>query len=127
VSLEDISAEMQVPLELVEGVLQRIQQFDPLGVAARELKECLLIQLEQMTPRDSIAEKIVSEHLQLLKNRNYAVIAKRLGVSTERVSRAAFLISKPSPNRGGLSVGRSLRRSFLMCIFTNSRAIMLSI
>jgi RNA polymerase sigma-54 factor len=99
-SVEDISAEMQAPLELVEGVLRRVQQFDPLGVAARELKECLLIQLEQMTPRDSIAEKIVSEYLQLLKNRNYAVIAKRLGVSTERVSRAAFVISKLEPKPG---------------------------
>jgi RNA polymerase sigma-54 factor len=91
---------MQGPMELGEGVLRRVQQFDPLGVAARELKECLLIQLEQVTPRDSIAEKIVSEYLQLLKNRNYAVIAKRLGVSTERVSRAASLISKLEPKPG---------------------------
>ena len=53
-----------------------------------------------MSPRDSIAEKIVSDHLSLLKNRNYAVIAKRLGVSTERVNRAAYLISKLEPKPG---------------------------
>ncbi|MCJ7641198.1 MAG: RNA polymerase factor sigma-54 [Desulfobacterales bacterium] len=99
-SVEDIGSETQLPLDRVEGVLRRIQQFDPLGVAARDLRECLLIQLEQLSPRDSIAEKIVSEHLSLLKNRNYAVIAKRLGVSTERVNRAAYLISKLEPKPG---------------------------
>jgi RNA polymerase sigma-54 factor len=98
--LEDISAEVQVPLEVVEGVLRKIQLFDPIGVGARDLRECLLIQLEQMSPRDPVAEKIVSEHLALLKNRNYVAIAKRLGVSAERVSRAAFLISKLEPKPG---------------------------
>jgi RNA polymerase sigma-54 factor len=85
---------------VVERVLRKIQQFDPVGVAARDLKECLLIQLEQMNPRDSIAEKIVSEHLSLLKNRNYPAIAKRLGMSPDRVNRAASLISKLDPKPG---------------------------
>jgi RNA polymerase sigma-54 factor len=100
ISLEDICSETNLPLEGVERVLRKIQQFDPVGVAARELKECLLIQLEQMSPRDSLAEKIVSEHLPLLKNRNYPVIAKRLGVSMDRVNRAAHLISKLDPKPG---------------------------
>ncbi len=99
-SLEDISLETQVPLEVANGVLKRVQQFDPVGVAARDLRECLLIQLEQVSPRDPLAEKMVSEHLALLKNRNYSVIAKRMGVSTERVTRAAFLISKLEPKPG---------------------------
>ena len=100
ISLEDICSETNLPLEVVEKVLRKIQQFDPVGVAARDLKECLLIQLEQMSPRDSIAEKIVSEHLSLLKNRNYPAIAKRLGMSLERVNRAAHLISKLDPKPG---------------------------
>jgi RNA polymerase sigma-54 factor len=100
ISLEDICSEINLPLEGVERVLRRIQQFDPIGVAARDLKECLLIQLEQITPRDPVAEKIVSEHLSLLKNRNYPVIAKRLGVSLDRVNRAAHLISKLDPKPG---------------------------
>jgi RNA polymerase sigma-54 factor len=85
---------------VVEGTLRRIQQFDPVGVGARDLKECLLIQLEQMAVRDPLAEKVVSEHLSLLKNRNYPAIAKRLGVSLERVNRAASLISKLDPKPG---------------------------
>jgi RNA polymerase sigma-54 factor len=100
ISMEDICSETNLPPEVVERVLRKIQQFDPVGVAARDLKECLLIQLEQITPRDTLAEKIVSEHLSLLKNRNYPAIAKRLGVSLDRVNRAAHLISKLDPKPG---------------------------
>ena len=100
VSLEDICSETQLSLEVVEGVLRKIQQFDPVGVAARELKECLLIQLEQIAVRDPVAEKIVAEHLSLLKNRNHPIIAKRLGISLDRVNQAACLISKLDPKPG---------------------------
>jgi RNA polymerase sigma-54 factor len=100
IALEDICSETNLPMEEVERVLRKIQQFDPIGVAARDLRECLLIQLEQMDPRDSLAEKIVSEHLSLLKNRNYPAIAKRLGISLDRVNRATSLISKLDPKPG---------------------------
>jgi RNA polymerase sigma-54 factor len=100
ISLEEFSAEAGLSLERAEGVLRKIQEFDPIGVAARDLKECLLIQLNQLSPRDPIAEKIVQEHLSLLKNRNYPAIAKRLGVSVERVNRAASLISRLEPKPG---------------------------
>jgi RNA polymerase sigma-54 factor len=99
-SVEDISSEANLPLEGVERVLRKVQQFDPVGVAARNLKECLLVQMEQMSVRDPIAEKIVSEYLPLLKNRNNPAIAKRLGVSLERVNRAASFISKLDPKPG---------------------------
>ena len=99
-SLEEYAAQSGMSLEKVEGVLKRIQEFDPLGVAARDLKECLLIQLSQLSPRDPIAEKIVQDYLSLLKNRNYPTIAKRLGVTIERVNRAATVISKLEPKPG---------------------------
>lgn len=100
VSLEEYSAESGMPLEKVEEVLRKIQEFDPVGVGARDLKECLLIQLSQLSPRDPIAERIVQDHLSLLKNRNYPAIAKRLGVSVERVHRSASLISRLEPRPG---------------------------
>ena len=100
VSLEDICSELNLSLDAAEEVLRKVQQFDPAGVAARDLKECLLLQLEQLSVRDPLAEKIVSEHLSLLKNRNYPVIARRLGVSVERVNHAARLISKLEPKPG---------------------------
>ncbi len=101
-SLEDIRLETNLPVEVVERVLRKVQQFDPVGVAARDLKECLLTQMEQMTVRDHLAEKIVSEYLPLLKNRNHPAIAKRLGVSLDRVNRAVSFISKlePKPGKG---------------------------
>jgi RNA polymerase sigma-54 factor len=100
ISLEDICSETGLPIEMVERVLRIIQLFDPVGVGARDLKECLLIQLKQMNPRETLAERIVSEHLSLLKNRNYPAIAKRMGVSLDRVNRAASLISKLDPKPG---------------------------
>ncbi len=100
ISLEDIGLEVGFSPEEVEKVLKKMQQFDPVGVAARDLRECLLIQLEQMEVRDPLAEKIVSEQLVLLKNRNYPAIAKQLGVSLEKVNQAACLISKLEPKPG---------------------------
>jgi RNA polymerase sigma-54 factor len=99
-SLEDVSIEMGIPLDQVEAVLRRVQQFDPAGVGARDLKECLLIQLEQSSNRDPIAEKIVAEYLALLKNRNYSLLAKRMGVSLDRVKQAALRISQLEPKPG---------------------------
>jgi RNA polymerase sigma-54 factor len=109
ISLEDICSETNIPMEIVEVVLQKIQLFDPIGVAARDLKECLLIQLSQISPRDTLAERIVSEHLSLLKNRNYPAIAKRLGVSLDRVNRAASLISKLDPKPGKVFGGEVIQ------------------
>lgn len=100
ISLEDISSETQLPPEMVERVLLRMQQFDPVGVAARDLKECLLVQLGQLQVPDPVAEKIVSEFLPLLKNRNHPAIARRLGIPLERVNQAATLISKLDPKPG---------------------------
>jgi len=99
-SLEDITVEATLSEGVAERVLRRVQQFDPVGVASRDLKECLLTQMEQMSLRDSLAETIVSDYLPLLKNRNHPAIAKRLGVSLERVNRAVSLISKLEPKPG---------------------------
>jgi RNA polymerase sigma-54 factor len=99
-SLEDIVTDVNVSLETVEKALRKIQKFDPMGVAARDLRECLLIQLKGMAVQNPIAETIVSEHLSLLKNRNHPAIAKRLGVSLDKVNEAAFLVSSLEPKPG---------------------------
>jgi RNA polymerase sigma-54 factor len=83
-----------------EELLKKIQQFDPVGVGARDLKECLLQQLRDLKRRDSIAEQIVSHHLPHLKNRNFQHIAKKLGVPTARVMEAVKLISDLEPKPG---------------------------
>ncbi len=100
ITLDELVSETHLTPEALEAVLHKIQQFDPAGVAARDLKECLLIQLKQLSVRNPIAEEIVSEHLSLLKNRNHPAIAKKLGVPLEQVNQAAFLISKLDPKPG---------------------------
>ena len=100
IPLEDIATDVNEPIVTVERVLRNIQRFDPVGVAARDLRECLLAQLEGMADRNPIAETIVLEHLSLLKNRNHPAIAKRLGLSLDRVNEAAFTISRLDPKPG---------------------------
>jgi RNA polymerase sigma-54 factor len=89
-------------LGVVERVLRRIQEFDPPGVAARNLCECLLIQLRQLgIEEDSIAARIVRDHLPMLESRRFDRLARELGVSIEQVAEATRLISvlEPKPGR----------------------------
>ena len=108
VPVAEIAADLGVPAEIVGRTLKKIQTFDPVGIAARDLKECLLIQLQGMTTRNLIAETIVSEHLALLKNRNFPSIARRLGVSIDKVNEAAFIISKLEPKYPSMSIPANL-------------------
>jgi RNA polymerase sigma-54 factor len=100
VTAEEIAREMGTDEERAEDVLKRIQQFDPVGVGARDLMECLLLQLRDLEERDPIAEQIVSHHLSHLKNRNFQLIGKKLGVSPDRVMESVKLISELEPKPG---------------------------
>jgi RNA polymerase sigma-54 factor len=99
-TIEEIADETDAEERRVEEVLTRIQQFDPVGVAARDLRECLLLQLKDLMQRDSIAEQIVSHHLPYLKNRNFQHIAKKLGVTPARVMESVKVISELEPKPG---------------------------
>src|SRR5919197_346866 len=81
-------------LGVVERVLRCIQEFDPPGVAARDLSECLLMQLRQLGfEEDSIAARIVRDHLPMLESRRFDRLARELGVSIEQVAEATRVIS----------------------------------
>ena len=99
-TIDEVAQEAGGDERRAEEVLKRIQQFDPVGVGARDLKECLLLQLKDLKQRDSIAEQIVSHHLPYLKNRNFQHIAKKLGVSSARVTESVKLISDLEPKPG---------------------------
>jgi RNA polymerase sigma-54 factor len=87
--------------ELVERVLVRVQQLDPPGVAARDLSECLLIQLAQLgCDGDSLPAKIVRDHLGMLENRRLDRMARELGVTVEQVAEATKVISMLEPKPG---------------------------
>lgn len=104
-----LCADHGVAADTVEKVLAAVQQFDPPGVAARDLRECLAIQLRQM-PEDSdgleVALALVdNDLLELLAARDYAAIARRLGVSAEAVEPAVSLIQSLQPHPGEAFAG----------------------
>jgi RNA polymerase sigma-54 factor len=103
VTTEEIAAEMGgIAPEEVERVLEIVQSFDPPGVAARTLKECLQLQLKLLGINDPLVLDIVDRHLNNLGNKNYHAIARDLKVSLERVVEAGDVIAnlEPKPGRG---------------------------
>jgi RNA polymerase sigma-54 factor len=88
-------------IERVDRVLARVQQLDPPGVAARDLPECLLIQLQQIgCADDSLPSRIVRDHLGLLESRRFDRMARELGCTTEQIGEATKVISMLEPKPG---------------------------
>jgi len=99
-SLEEISQNTGHPLGELEEMLSLIQTFHPVGVGARDLRECLLIQLRRLGKEHSLEHQIVDEHLEDLGRKRLPELARRLGVSVEQVQRAANFISTLDPKPG---------------------------
>jgi RNA polymerase sigma-54 factor len=99
-SLEDLAKETGMHLEDAEEVLKIVQNFDPLGVGSRNLKECLAIQAKFMNPRQPLVEQIIAGHLSDLERKNYQAVAKALNVSLEKVIEATKLILEFEPKPG---------------------------
>ena len=112
--LSEIAADASASAEDAEAVLKRIQTFDPTGVGARDLVECLLIQLEFLDRnpmgraggrsgalKGPLLEAIVANHLKDLEKKHYGRIAKALGVTAEEVFQAARVLEglEPKPGR----------------------------
>ena len=80
-SLEEIAAAGEHKPEHVEEALRVVQSLDPAGVGARNLRECLLLQIESVNGKGGVAWQIVSNHLRLLETRQYKEIAKAAGAA----------------------------------------------
>ncbi len=98
--LEEIAEKAGVPLEKVEYLLQRIQKFDPPGVGARDLKECLLLQIRFLTQDRALLEKLVSNHFGLLEIKDYRRIAREMKIPMDQVLHLAKLIHECEPRPG---------------------------
>jgi len=98
----DICKNLLISIELFEECLGIVQSLEPCGVAARDLKECLLLQLDSKGIRDYYLEEIINEHLVLLSENKYAAIGKKLGITPLEVQRYGDLIKElePKPSRG---------------------------
>ncbi|HVH70805.1 MAG TPA: RNA polymerase factor sigma-54 [Candidatus Dormibacteraeota bacterium] len=77
-----------------------VQEFDPIGVGARDLRECLLLQLKAFDPQNALAQQVVSEHLKQLQSNQLKEIARALNRPLEVVKRAIDVIKKLDPRPG---------------------------
>ena len=114
VDLEDIAESLVgafdppgVSVEEVEAALARVQQFEPVGVGARDLRECLLLQLDQLPPdtasRDD-AINLVSEHFERLAGSDFNALARASRLDVQALRRAIELVRSLNP-RPGAAVG----------------------
>ncbi len=97
---EEMALSSGVPNEDFEKMLALIQGFYPPGVGGRDLRECLLIQLQREGRESGIEYKIVSEHMEDLGKRRFPEIARRMGISVEEVQEAANNIARLNPRPG---------------------------
>ena len=101
--LNSIDPELDVEMDEVEVVLRRIQQMEPAGVGARNLRECLLLQLRQMpenTPLLSEALRLVADHLDLLGSRDYSQLMRRMKLKEDELRETIELIQSLHPRPG---------------------------
>lgn len=108
-TLEDIQQSLgeefaEVELDEIETVLHRIQHFDPVGVAARDLRECLLIQLRVFEatglPHIDLLKELIDKHLDTLAKRDYAQIKRALKVSDDELTELVRSIQLLNPRPG---------------------------
>src|SRR5205809_123323 len=97
---EEMSLTSGIPKEDFEKMLALIQSFYPPGVGARDLRECLLIQLQRDGKQNSLEYKILSEHMEDLGKRRFPEIARRMGISVEEVQKYANNIARLNPRPG---------------------------
>jgi RNA polymerase sigma-54 factor len=100
-TVEEAAAMSNATVEEVERVLTKMQSFDPIGVCARDLRECLLIQAEHFGFKDTIVSEIINNHLHDLEKKNYKGICKALKISLNDVIAAVNVIKgfEPKPGR----------------------------
>lgn len=99
-TVDEIAAQLKVSADKIEAVLKRIQEFDPLGVGARNLQECLMLQTRQMGADARHIQMIITDYLVDLERHDYKHIAKKLKLSVDHVRHVAKLIHELEPKPG---------------------------
>jgi RNA polymerase sigma-54 factor len=99
-TLDEIAQSGNYSMEDVEEALAMVQEFDPPGTGARDLQECLLMQLKVLDPQNVLAQQIISEHLKLLQNNQLKEVARAVNRPVELVKRAVDVIKRLDPKPG---------------------------
>jgi len=97
----ETSLQQSIPLPDLEAAKEIVQSFDPPGVGAEDLRECLLIQLKRTGRKHSLESRIISAHLDDLAKHRFPHIARRLAVEPADITRAAEVIGTLNPRPGG--------------------------
>lgn len=99
-NIEEMALENALPLAKLHEAMLLLQSFHPVGVAAQDLRECLLIQLRKLDKSHSLEYRVVDRHLDELARKHYPQIARRLSVSPEQITAAAGMIATLNPKPG---------------------------
>ncbi len=99
-TLEEIAGGGEHKPEDVEAALKAVQSLEPAGIAARDLRECLLLQLESRNGKGGVAWRIVHDHLPLLSSRQFKELARVLGRPPEHIQKAVNVIRHLDPRPG---------------------------
>ncbi len=97
----ELSFSTGIAIELLETVLKAIQTLDPPGVGARDLRECLMLQLERAGRTESLEYRILSDHFEALGRRRFPDIARALGRPVDDIQTAAQHIAQLDPHPAG--------------------------
>ena len=101
--LDVVTQSLECSLEECEAVLKVIQALEPIGVGARDLRECLLIQLEARSQTDTLSWRLIHDQFDNLVNRRFPEIARQLRCSVEEVQAAADVVATLNPRFGSVT------------------------
>ncbi|WP_028317055.1 RNA polymerase factor sigma-54 [Desulfobulbus elongatus] len=99
-TIEDICAFGHCSTDEAEGALRLVQSLDPAGIAARDIRESLLLQLDRLDFDNSLAYRIVEQHMNLLESRNYTQISRETGAPLKKVHEAVAIVQELTPYPG---------------------------
>lgn len=100
--LEEITTYFSIPESEVLANLEIVQSLDPVGVGARSLSECLILQLKKLETRNLVAETVVGQYLDMLANKKWKEIAKRLSLTMEEIQGVWDCIQTLQPKPGSI-------------------------
>jgi RNA polymerase sigma-54 factor len=99
-TLEEMGQQGGHNREIMQAALKAVQSLDPAGVGARDLKECMLLQIESLNGRGGVAWQLVSGHMRLLEMRQFKELAKIMGRPQEHIDIAVAMIRRLNPRPG---------------------------
>ncbi|MEM1112032.1 MAG: RNA polymerase factor sigma-54 [Pseudomonadota bacterium] len=121
--LESLSPELDIEMDEVVAVLHRLQQFEPAGVCTRDLQECLLVQLKQLSPDTPWLEQaaqVLSRHMAQLGNGDYNQIMRRMRLAESELREVLGLIQTLDPHPG-LKIGEQETEYVVPDVFVQKR------